>query len=226
MRVIDFTMPISSHWRWMVSLETVRDFGPDSPFHISEFHCNIHAFTHIDAPLHVTPDAQSIDRVPLERLVGPAAVIDLSDKGPGEPIRREDLDRRGEHVHESDIVLLKTCWDSKYLFDSREYWTQACYVTDEAANWLFERSPSAVGYDFPQDHILQGYDGHSDPATSRDHRLEEFTTHHLLLARGIPNIEYLGNLHKLDAKRSLVVALPILLRGGEAAPARVVAVEL
>ncbi|MHB0869217.1 MAG: cyclase family protein [Chloroflexota bacterium] len=225
MRVIDLTMPLRPHWRWRVSLERVRNFGPGQPFQISEFHGNVHAFTHVDSPLHVVPGAPTIAQIPIERLAGPAAVIDLSHKGPGEPILPEELERGGGHVQPGDLILLRTCWDKKYSFESQDYWAQACYVTEGAAQWLYERAPSAVGYDFPQDRPLRVCRSHGDGGDDASMQLEEFATHHLLLARGILNIEYLVNLHQLRSQRPHLFALPLLLDGAEAAPARVVAVE-
>jgi kynurenine formamidase len=173
----------------------------------------------------VLPGAPSIDQVPLARLAGPASLIDLSDKGPGEAIIAEDLERNGSHVQRDDIVLLRTNWDQKYSFESREYWTQACYVSESACEWLFDCSPSAVGYDFPQDPALRGLGSHTGEPSSRALKLEGFTTHRLLLARGIYNIEYLANLHEISTSRFYVFAMPLRLEGAEAAPARVVAVE-
>ena len=225
MRVIDLTMPLRPHWRWEVSVETVRDFGPGQPFRVSELRSNVHALTHVDAQLHVLPDAPSIDQVPLSHLAGPASLIDLSSKGPCEAITAEDLERNGPHVQNGDIVLLRTCWDQKYSFESHEYWTQACYVSESACEWLFDCSPSAVGYDFPQDPALRGLGSHTGESSTRGLQIEGFTTHRLLLARGIYSIEYLANLHEISSPRFYVFALPLRLEGAEAAPARVVAVE-
>lgn len=224
MRVIDLTMPMRPHWRWNVSLETLRTIGPGEPFHISQLQSNVHAFSHVDSPMHVVAGATSLDRIPLERVAGPAAVIDLSDKGPHEAITAEDLEQRGRHLQKGDIVLLRTSWDKKYSFESKDYWTQACYVSDEAADWLYDRAPSAVGYDFPQDRPLRFPYGHGSKEAS-SLKFEEFTTHARLLTRGILNIEYLMNLHRIETPRPYVFALPLLIEGAEAAPARVIAVE-
>ena len=39
-----------------------------------------HGGTHIDAPIHFAEGAAAVDEVPIERLVGPAVVIDVKDK--------------------------------------------------------------------------------------------------------------------------------------------------
>ncbi|MCI4459941.1 MAG: cyclase family protein, partial [Acidilobus sp.] len=47
--------------------------------------------THVDAPLHFIPGGDSVDRVSPARLVVPADLVDLTSKGPGQPITRDDL---------------------------------------------------------------------------------------------------------------------------------------
>ena len=46
-------------------------------------HCNVsswelvaHTGTHMDAPLHFVDDAPSLDRIPLDTLIGPCTVVD------------------------------------------------------------------------------------------------------------------------------------------------------
>lgn len=223
MRLIDLTAPVRPHWRWTAHVERVRDFGPGQPFRISELHSNVHAFTHVDAPLHVVASGASIDQLPIERLAGPAALVDVSHVGPGGAISAEDLEKGGSHVCVGDIVLIRNCWDLKRTFDSREYWTQACHISEGAAHWLLDRSPSAVGFDFPQDRALNTTGTHEDLVGGIS--LEGFTTHRLLLSRGILNIEYLVNLHRIARQRFYVFALPLLIEGAEGSPARVVAAE-
>ena len=43
-----------------------------------------HGGTHLDAPIHFARDRQTAEQVPLERLVGPVVVIDVSDKAAAE----------------------------------------------------------------------------------------------------------------------------------------------
>src|SRR5438874_1831883 len=56
-----------------------------APFHVHEIHRRsnadiamaIHTATHIDAPYHFFPDGRTIDRVPLDQLVGEAVLFRL-----------------------------------------------------------------------------------------------------------------------------------------------------
>jgi arylformamidase len=74
-----------------------------------------------------------------------------------------------------------------------------------------------VGFDFPQDFSIRDIPERHPP-------LEELTTHHLILRKGIYLIEYLCNLHQVHADRIQVYALPLKVLGAEGAPARVIAV--
>ena len=38
-----------------------------------------HGGTHLDAPIHFGEDKQTIDQIPIQKLVGPAVVIDVSE---------------------------------------------------------------------------------------------------------------------------------------------------
>src|SRR5215467_3512311 len=44
---------------------------------VSRLSLGVHTGTHVDAPVHFVIDGEGVDRVPLERLVGPARVIDV-----------------------------------------------------------------------------------------------------------------------------------------------------
>src|SRR5262245_16311644 len=44
-----------------------------------------HGGTHIDAPIHFAQGRQTVDAIPLDRLVGPAIVIDVSEASERSP---------------------------------------------------------------------------------------------------------------------------------------------
>src|SRR5690606_41088601 len=54
-----------------------------------------------------------------------------------------------------DIVLVKAHWDLRYSHRTAEFWTQAPYMTAEAARWLLEKQVQAVVFDFPQDYVIR-----------------------------------------------------------------------
>jgi arylformamidase len=215
--VIDLSMTIHSHWRWQVNKKVVMDHQKGDPFLVSVLTLVVHAFTHVDTPLHMLPGKTPINAVPLNQLVGPSAVLDLSFVDSNEAIRRKDLEKAGKHILPGDIVLLKTGWDLKRDWNTREFWTESPYLEEGAAAWLAGQEIKAVGFDFPQDYAIR--------ETHLRHPIaEEMPTHHFILRKGIYLIEYLCNLHRIKANRVKLFVLPLKIEGAEAAPARVVAV--
>src|SRR5687768_15409474 len=49
----------------------------------NNFFTSEHGGTHIDAPVHFAQGRQSVDQIPLDRLVGPAVVIDVTAASTG-----------------------------------------------------------------------------------------------------------------------------------------------
>jgi arylformamidase len=216
MRIIDLSMPIQSNQRWSVSCERVLDLQKGDPFQSTTFTMSAHAFTHVDSPLHIEADRSPIDDVTLDNLVGPAVVIDLSHVQPNQAIRLDDLKKDTGDITVEGIVVLKTAWDLKRSWNSREYWSEAPFLDEEAVAWLSEQQLNAVGFDFPQDYAIR-------EIPERHPRVEEMPAHNLILRKGIYQIEYLCNLHQINAKRFTLIALPLRLAGCEGAPARVIA---
>ncbi|MEM9757544.1 MAG: cyclase family protein, partial [Pseudomonadota bacterium] len=52
----------------------------ESGFNLFNLTINEHTGTHIDAPLHFSPDGMSVDELPVADLVAPLCVIDIADR--------------------------------------------------------------------------------------------------------------------------------------------------
>ena len=89
MGLIDLSMTIQPMWRWPIEIGLVKDIRKGDPYQVTTVKTGMHSFTHVDTPLHIEPGRESIDQVDLERLCGPAAVVDLS------PVDAEPGDRPG-----------------------------------------------------------------------------------------------------------------------------------
>src|SRR5260370_31313811 len=59
--------------------EFLKDMRKGDALTLSMYSLGAHSGTHIDAPMHFVRDGASIDRVPLNALIGPARVIDVPD---------------------------------------------------------------------------------------------------------------------------------------------------
>ncbi len=217
MKIVDLTMTVQTHWRWPVKLEFLQSHEKGSEIQASAMRLTMHTFTHVDTPLHVSPDRITMEKVSLDQLCGPGAILDLRI-GPNQAITEEAVAKAGSHLKAGDIALLKTAWDLQRDYRSREFWTEAPYVEEKAAQWLASRELKAVGFDFPQDYSIRDI-------PSRHPSVRELTTHHIILRGGIYLIEYLCNLKEISSNRVEIYALPLKIAGAEGAPARVIAIE-
>lgn len=216
----DLSFPISAeHFRWRHERRVVESLAEGAPFETSRFSMSAHAFTHADAPAHVTTGADTLDSVPVRTWVGIASVIDVSSTPDGGTITAEDLQQAAPPLPPGEIILVRTDWDRRRSIENRSYWSEAPWIHPSAAEWLYARAPRAVGFDFPQDAAIRRALEGEQPAPS------EFTTHDLLLRRGVGLIEYLRGLGGL-ADRVLLVAAPIALPDSDGGPARAIAFNL
>lgn len=78
---------------------------------ISDLHMNSHSGTHIDAPVHYLKTGDTIDTIPLDHLIGPCRVLDMSRAG--STITAADLKGR---LGTAKRILLKTMFSNEVLF--------------------------------------------------------------------------------------------------------------
>jgi arylformamidase len=218
-RIIDLSMPIEDHFRWSVERRRVSSHAAGDTTEKTWLGWMVHGFTHMDSPRHFFPDGATTSDIALETTVGEAAVVDLADIHPNEPIGAERLAKAAGHVLPGDIVVMKTTWERTFSPRTPDFWTQAPFVTREGAEWLHARKPRAVAFDFPQDFVIRKLlQGESPPAADN-------VTHDVLLRDGIILIEYLANTVALTRPRTFLVCLPLKVDNADGAPARVIALE-
>lgn len=185
-----------------------------------------HGGTHLDSPVHFAEGRWTTDQIPLERLMGPAVVIDVSQKAGADAdyrISPEDLvawEQAQGRIPEGAIVLFRTGWGSRWPDRARYLGTAktgAAAVPElhfpgihpDAARWLVEqRKVDAVGIDTPSIDYGQ--------STTYD-------THQILFAANVPAFENVARLDALPATGSFVIALPMKIKGGSGGPLRIAA---
>lgn len=173
-----------------------------------------HTATHVDSPLHVIEGAPKIGEIQLDKVVGEAIILDLTDKGPRSPISSEDLRKFEGKIFPGDIVVLRTDWSDK-KWGTDDYWNDSPYLTQDGAKWLLQKRPKAIAFDFFEEYS----------ARLKDFKPQDFIVHKELLGSGIILIEGLVNLGMLTKERVKFFASPLKLMVTEAAPARVIAIE-
>ena len=186
-----------------------------------------HGGTHMDAPIHFERDGKTIDQIPLEQLMGNGIVVDVSNECKKDQNYQVSIDdftsweSKYGKIPSQSIVFLHTgygnLWPNRlnYLGTNKlgiEALTELCFpgLGHDASKWLIEnRQIYAVGID------TQSIDfGKS----------QFFETHRILCSNNIPFFENVANLDKLPAKKFLVIALPMKIKGGSGAPVRIVAI--
>ncbi len=178
----------------------------ESGFATTRFAMGTHHGTHLDAPFHFVRDGVTVDRIPLETLYGPAALIDLAPQGvlgKSTVITVEMLARHAEALDLGERLIYRTGWDSR--FGRPEFYKGHPSLTVEAARWIVDRGVRLLGMDTPS------------PA-------EDFEeVHKILLGAGVIIAESLANLTGLPGS-FLFVGFPIKLKGRDGAPIRAVAI--
>ena len=184
-----------------------------------------HGGTHLDAPVHFSEKGRSVAEIPLEQLVAPAVVIDVSSKAAADRNYRLTLDdlrsfeQRNGAIARGSIVLLRTGW-SRYWPDAKKYLGDdtpndasklsfPSYGAEAAKQLIEERHVAALGIDTAS--IDYG------PST-------DFMVHRIAGANNVPGLENLTNLDQLPARGALVVALPMKIEGGSGGPLRAIAI--
>jgi len=214
-RQIDLTVPFDGKFRFKIDFKRDRSFERDGR-QATSYTLSAHAYTHLDAPLHVVKDGKSIDAYPVDYFMGEAALLDIP-KGKDEPITGEDMERAGKHAKDGDIVLIRTGWLE--VMWGKEGFSDSPYLTEEAAEWLVNLKARMAGYDFAIDYVERDFFRKGFAKT------EDFVVHLKLLRNEVLNLENLNHLSKISGPRVKLIALPILLTGCEAAPCRAIAIE-
>jgi arylformamidase len=196
---IDASRPLRSATRvWPGDHPFKLDQTREGSFVLSSFSTTCHIGTHVDAPLHLDQTAHGVEALPLERCVGLSEVVRIPATGTA--ITPQDL---------PDSWLPST---SRILFRSDSYPIDAAIeegfsgLSAELVRWLCERQVALIGVDTPSVDVFSS---------------TELPAHRALLEFGMTWIEglWLGN---AKPGRYLMVALPMLLEGAEAAPVRAI----
>ncbi|MGD6956373.1 cyclase family protein [Rossellomorea aquimaris] len=161
----------------------------------SRISMDVHTGTHVDAPLHMINEGETIETIDIEQLVRPVKVFDLTKVD--EKISLKDI--KGLEIEENDFILFKTknSWDTEFNFEF-------IYVAEDAAAYLADKKISGVGID----------------ALGIERAQEGHPTHRSLMGSGVIIMEGL-QLKDIEAGQYFMVAAPLKIENTDASPARV-----
>jgi kynurenine formamidase len=172
-----------------------------------------HAGTHVDAWSHLSSDprASSVDRMPLDRFVGRATVVDAASYAAGQSIPVQVLDH--PLPDGCEVVLFRTAACPDPPPSPSVYLTEFPGLTSELVHLLADRGVRAVGTDARSIDLAADEGGaHGLPA------------HRACLAREVVVFENLLLPEDLVGREFLFVGVPLHLVGATGSPVRAVAI--
>jgi kynurenine formamidase len=183
-----------------------------------------HGGTHLDAPIQFFEQGRTTEQIPLEQLIAPGVVIDVTPRAAADRnyrATRDDVlqfEKAHGPIERGTIVLLRTGW-SRHWPDAKAYLGDdtpgdasklsfPSFGADAARMLVEERGVAALGID----------------TASIDYgRSSDFQVHRIAAAKNVPGLENLTNLDRLPARGALIIALPMKIEGGSGGPLRAVA---
>ncbi len=203
--IIDISRPISADTPvWPgdppVLVERVARVEAGDPADVSRLQLGTHTGTHVDPPAHFLPGGVTVDELPLDVLVGPAIVADLTAAA---SIGSGVLDALAVPAG-TTRVLLKTAGGGAGPSDSARHGI----LTAEGARWLVHHGVRLVGAD----------------TLSIEPDTDTYPVHRTLLEAGVVIVEGL-DLAPVAPGAYELVCLPLRIAGGDGAPARAVLIS-
>ncbi len=230
-KVIDLTHPFDEktiYWPTSPSAFELKALAdgktPGGWFYRSNTFCTPeHGGTHLDAPSHFAEAGQTADRIPVRRMIAPAAVIDVraaAAKNPDYRLSLEDVEtweKAHGPVPAGAIVLLRTGWSARwpdrkaYLGDDTPGDASNLHFPsygEQAARYLVTgRRVAAIGVDTAS----------IDYGASKD-----FVVHVIANGADVFGLENVAHLEELPEWGAWVIALPMKIAGGSGGPLRIV----
>lgn len=173
-------------------------FNQGQHLSLSSIQTTLHLGSHADAPSHYHPEGRCIDEQDLAIYLGPCQVVDVSRCGPRGITVADLVDK---HI-ESPRILFKT----NSILSMHNWQVDFTYLLSETIQYLADNKVILVGIDTPSmDHSKsQSLDGH-----------KSFYVHDMAILEGLVLQDVPEGFYYLSA-------LPLKLRGAEAAPVRAV----
>jgi len=194
----------------------------------NEFSASEHGGTHADAPIHFAQNGRTIDQIPLGEWIGPAVKIDVTEKCEKNRdylLTEEDIkgwEKEYGRIPENAWIIMYTGIDTKYYPDKKkvlgtEKTGEAAIpelsfpgFSEEAVEFLLKsRNITGIAIDTPS----------IDYGKSKD-----FRVHRVLFASDKLALENIANLDKLPSSGATLYVIPMLIKEGTGAPARVFAI--
>jgi len=207
-RIIDLTLPLSDGDRGVL-IAHARRLETDG-WNATTLSLYSHCGTHMDAPVHFGVGADTIYTLAVDKLVGPAWVVNLCPIAPRALIEVANVENACKDLVAGDSLLLRTDWSNYY--GRERYRDELPRVSEGLAGWCVQKKVRMLGVE--------------PPSVADVNNLQELTTiHRILFEGGVIVVEGLANLSALTKPKVTFIALPLRITVGDGAPARAIAIE-
>jgi kynurenine formamidase len=185
-------------------------------------HMGSQSGTHVDAPYHIDDALPTLDDLPLDRFMGPAAVADARGLAPGSPIGPELV---APALRPGVILLIATGWSAHWGHD---HYHGHPWLTPETARLIVEAGVRTVAVDaLSVDPTVHPSHPGGHP-TGQPAGADPFPAHRVLCGAHAVIAENLTGLDTLidaqaDGRLIEVSLFPIRLAAADGAPIRAVA---
>jgi kynurenine formamidase len=177
-------------------------------YNLSHVHIGTQTGTHIDAPFHFRDHGATVDLMPLEITIGPAVVVPVPGKEPGEQISLADLEPHEDRLAPGHIVLFATGW---YEHVGTERFFDHPYLAADAGRAILDAGVRTIAIDTINADSTGG---------------DEFPIHDMFADAGGFIAENLaGTAGLTPGVEPLLILLPLNLVGCDGSPVRAVALE-
>jgi|SaaInl8_200m_RNA_FD_contig_31_911937_length_1948_multi_8_in_0_out_0_2 kynurenine formamidase len=222
-KVIDMTHPMYEgmpFWPGGDPFKMERRADYDKGYQLHKFDMGENTGTHVDAPSHFIKGNQTIDKIPLNRLIARVVMINVQEKVKFDPdyelsagdIRKWEI-RYGK-IKKGSLVIMNTGWHKKFSnpsdyinMDKNKVMHFPGY-SPSAAKLLVNRDVAGIGIDTLS----------LDNGPSKD-----FKTHVIMLKANKYQIENMNNLDAIPPAGAVAIIGVLPVKGGSQAQARIFA---
>ncbi len=162
--------------------------------------------TYVQTSAEMLPGRQTVERVPLDRLILKCTLIRIP-KGPRGKITSEDLEQTGLDVKEGEGLIVATGWEKHW--NRKNFVHDSPHFTPESMDMVLNTGISMLAGD------MTIYDDYYAPTGL----LKQLFSRDVLIAAPLVNLD------RITGNRLTLFALPLKVKGVSGCPCRVIAGE-
>lgn len=234
-RILDMTYPYDEttiYWPTAKPFKLTKvawGLTPDGYFYASnEYEASEHGGTHADAAIHFAQNGRTMDQVPLSEWIGPAAKVDVTakcERSRDYLLSVEDLEtweKKHGRIPDGAWVIMYTGIGTKFYPDKKKVLGTEKSGAEAFGELSFPGfSPEAVEFLVKKRNIT----GIAIDTPSIDSgKSKDFKAHRRLCGANRLALENIANLDKLPERGATLFVIPMLIKNGTGAPARVFAI--